>query len=443
MANVERNPTQRERLLRVMVEVANRRGYAGASVAALIAEAGVSRRTFYEHFDDRDDCIAGAIVDVRGRLLTAVESALGNAQPGDAVAVALGAILDFADEHGAEARFLMGQSMSAGRPALDSRDQGIVEIAAVIAATQEGIGPRAPVPDLDHRILLGSVYRMIATRLRRGQANMETLGAELLAWVAAYEVPSSSRRWSEAEPITLTASSPQVPVQQMPDVFPPGRPRVSPAEISENQRLRIMYAVARLAESKGYTATTTADVIKLARVDGRTFYRLFTDRQEAFSAAHELGFQQVMDVTTSAYFSAEGWAQRSWEAGKALSEFLQANPLVGNVGFVEAYASGPAAVQRIEDSHTAFLFFLQEGLLSRPPKELPSRVAMEAIIAAVFEVIYIQARRGEDLQVAGMLPYIAHLWLTPFLGTAESNRFIDAQLRENGSRPSKPRAKRA
>ena len=202
---------------------------------------------------------------------------------------------------------------------------------------------------------------------------------------------------------------------------------MSEAEISENHRLRILYAAARLAESKGYTATTVGDITRLARVDGRVFYRLFSDKQDAFTAVHELGFQQVMDVTSKAFFAAEGWPQRSWEAGRALTQLLQANPLVANVGFVEAYAVGAGAVQRIEDSHTAFVFFLQEGLLYRPMENPPSRVAMEAIIASIFEVIYLQARNGEQLQVAGMLPYIAHLWLTPFMGPVEANRFIDSQ----------------
>src|ERR1700733_912081 len=50
MAPQARKSTQRERLLNGMIEVADRRGYAGASVSAVIAEAGVSRPTFYDYF---------------------------------------------------------------------------------------------------------------------------------------------------------------------------------------------------------------------------------------------------------------------------------------------------------------------------------------------------------------------------------------------------------
>jgi hypothetical protein len=53
--------------------------------------------------------------------------------------------------------------------------------------------------------------------------------------------------------------------------------------------------------------------------------------------------------------------ERNWKGGRAFTQFLQANPLVMNVGFVEAYAVGPGAVHRLEDTHAAFVMLLQEG----------------------------------------------------------------------------------
>jgi len=264
----------------------------------------------------------------------------------------------------------------------------------------------------------------------------------LLGWVAYYSRPVGEHRWRELAPGPAAAPSPHVPdlpIQQMPGLLPPGRPRISEEEVAENHRLRILYAAAKLAESEGYTATTVAEITKLARVDGHVFYRLFSDKQDAFMAVHELGFQQVMDVTSRAFFAGEDWPERSWEGGRALTQLLEANPLVAHVGFVEAYAVGAGAVQRIEDSHIAFTFFLQEGLVYRTQQDPPSRVAMEAIITCIFEIIYRQSRHGAKPEVAVMLPYIAHLWLTPFLGTDEADGFIDGKLEEGST----PRTRRA
>src|SRR4051812_45155982 len=52
--------SQRARLLRAMAEAAAEKGYANTVVADVIARAGVSRRTFYELFDDKQDCFLAA-----------------------------------------------------------------------------------------------------------------------------------------------------------------------------------------------------------------------------------------------------------------------------------------------------------------------------------------------------------------------------------------------
>lgn len=46
----------RGRLLQAMATVAAAQGLAATSIAAVVAEAGVSKRTFYEHFADKDAC---------------------------------------------------------------------------------------------------------------------------------------------------------------------------------------------------------------------------------------------------------------------------------------------------------------------------------------------------------------------------------------------------
>ena len=46
----------RARLLQAMATVAAAQGLAATSIAAVVAEAGVSKRTFYEHFADKDAC---------------------------------------------------------------------------------------------------------------------------------------------------------------------------------------------------------------------------------------------------------------------------------------------------------------------------------------------------------------------------------------------------
>jgi hypothetical protein len=106
--------------------------------------------------------------------------------------------------------------------------------------------------------------------------------------------------------------------------------------------------------------------------------------------------------------------------------------MLAHVGFVQAHAVGPGAIQRVEDSRNAFTIFLQEGYRHRPrkPGPPPPRLALEAIINTIFEVIYQQARLASDAPMSELLAQMAFLTLAPFLGAREASRFIAGKLSE-------------
>jgi AcrR family transcriptional regulator len=66
---------QRARLLAAMGDVVAAHGYASTTVAELIVRARVSRRCFYEHFDERSDCFLQAFALTVERLTAAVQAA--------------------------------------------------------------------------------------------------------------------------------------------------------------------------------------------------------------------------------------------------------------------------------------------------------------------------------------------------------------------------------
>jgi AcrR family transcriptional regulator len=425
-----RQSTQRARLVEAMITVANRDGYARASVSAVIAEAGVSRPTFYDYFSDREDCLLAVISDLNALLLTEVSRALAAAPPAEATRAALRGLIGFASAEPAMAQFLTNSPMSCGGRALDARDAGIAAIERLIERAYASLDPATPMPDISARMLIGGLYRLLASRLRRGDAALSTILDDLLDWLARYELPLAEHRWRTLKPLSPAPPLPPGIANPLraPRPLPRGRPRLSPEKVAENHRQRILVAVATLAETNGYNATTVADITSHAGLDSHAFYSLFSDKQDAFMAVHEVGFQQVMTVTAAAFFKGATWPERTWEAGRALAQFLQKNPLIAHVGFVEAGAVGPRAVQRVEDSHTAFTIFLQEGYQYAPQPPPPPRAALEAVITTLFETVYHQARRPGKPKLSGLLPHMIFLSLAPFLGPTEANRFIDQKL---------------
>ena len=67
--------SQRERLLVAIAEAVAEKGYANAAVADVIERAGVSRRTFYEHFANKEECFLAAYDAGVSRLLDAIAAA--------------------------------------------------------------------------------------------------------------------------------------------------------------------------------------------------------------------------------------------------------------------------------------------------------------------------------------------------------------------------------
>jgi hypothetical protein len=155
---------------------------------------------------------------------------------------------------------------------------------------------------------------------------------------------------------------------------------------------------------------------------------MFTDKRDAFMAVHEFGSQHVMQVTADAFFSGENWPERNWEAGCAFTQFLEANPLVANVGFVEAYAVGPGAIQRVEDSHGAFGMLLREGYRHVPAERQPPQVIPELVVTTIFEMVYNLVRAGRASRLSGLVPSFTFLVLAPFLGADQANEFIARKL---------------
>lgn len=423
-------PTQLERLLAGMVAAANQNGYAGANVSEVIAEAGVSRPTFYEYFADKDECFRATVDDTSARLLERVRSRVRESAPEGALYASIEALINFASDEPAHARFLVNEPMGGGSPALDARDRGIAQIERLVKARYKAARRDAPAPDFSPRTIIGGVYRLLAPRLRRAEPKISALLPDLLHWVTAYEQPLNEHRWRTLKLSPRPLLSPFLPESplQPPPPFPRGRLRLSEDEIAENQRQRILFAAARLADAKGYNATTMNDITKRAGVDGRAFYAMFTDKQDAFMAMHELGFQHVMEVTAEAFFSGDSWPERNWEAGRAFTQFLEMNPLVANVGFIEAYAVGPGAVQRVEDSHSAFAMLLQEGYRYVSREARPAHVVLETIIATIFEVVYSKVRSRGTERLSGLLPHLTFLVLAPFVGAEAANAFIVVKL---------------
>lgn len=424
-----RKSTQRERLLNAMIDIAGREGLTAATIARVIAKAGVSRPTFYEYFHDRDACFVTALASVQQQVLAEVRRAVEGQGSERVAKTAIGALIDFADSHPERARVVLSEALGGGARALDVRDRGIAEIASLIEQVEQQASKTAAIPDLCISGLIGGVCRMLATRLCRGELDASLLREDLLRWVATYERAIAAQGRRTREPVALAAPPLPSAALRAPPPLPPGRPRVDSEEVLYNQRLRILLATAEVAGEKGCPATTIVEITRRAGIDGRAFYRQFANKREAFAAVHELFLQHLVAHTASAFFTGESWQERIWKAQRAFAGVLESNPTLAYFEFVASHSACPLATQHFNDAAAAFTIFLQEGLHQHHANH-PPHVTLEAIMATSFEVLYLQIRRHVDIPLVGLIPHLARLSLVPFLGIVETDAFVEQKLRD-------------
>ncbi len=111
-----------------------------AIVAEIVGRAGVSRRTFYELFRDREDCLQAALEEALRRASARVLPAY-RAQKDwrEAIRSGLQALLAFLDEDRAFGTLLIVDSLAAGDQILQRRAQVISKLAAAV-----DLGARQP-----------------------------------------------------------------------------------------------------------------------------------------------------------------------------------------------------------------------------------------------------------------------------------------------------------
>lgn len=121
----------------------------------------------------------------------------------------------------------------------------------------------------------------------------------------------------------------------------------------DSQRQRILRAVTETMASKGYVATTVADVLKVAGVSRETFYQQFTSKQDAFMAAFDTAANILFTRTLVEAEVAVGEPSEPLDRfDRALGAYLDGlvdQPALARTFLVEVYAAGPEALARRTD----------------------------------------------------------------------------------------------
>jgi AcrR family transcriptional regulator len=167
----ERLPRGRHGLLAVAEAVAEQ-GFVTTTVADIIARARLSRRTFYEHFADKEECFLAAYDTVVEQLLGAVGQAYEQADGWtQKVHDGLETFLAYLAAEPAFARMCIVEVVAAGPEARSRRDAAMRVFVDFLEPGRAEAPRGIAVPPLAAEVVVGGIYEIIYSRLQRDAVN--------------------------------------------------------------------------------------------------------------------------------------------------------------------------------------------------------------------------------------------------------------------------------
>jgi AcrR family transcriptional regulator len=405
---------QKARLEAAMVEAVARHGYAGTTLRELVRLAGVSKTTFYEHFESKQECFLATFDEI----ITQVTERVGSAyrEEGDfrerlvaALTVFMGLVVREPDA----AKLAMVESLTLGAAGVAHRERGSEAFEVMIRQSFDRSPAKDEVAATTVRAIASGIRGVVYRRLRSGDVEeLPGLVDELVDWALGYQQPDSEvvklAAEAAAEPQTEAVDTEE---EELDWKEPPDSTR-SRSELT--QRERIVRAVGQLVVENGYETLSIPAISSRAGTSNQTFYEHFSNKREAFLAAFDTSAGEGLIATTKA-FEAAGDSPRAVGAGlRAMLEHIAAHELFARLTFFDLQTAGPVALDRADAVMDSFTAFLRPGFA---PKGIGGPVpdaVLQAVGSGVWSVIQHELVRENTESLPELGPELVRIVLTPF-----------------------------
>jgi AcrR family transcriptional regulator len=157
---------QRARILAAMGEICAERGVSNVTVAHVVARAGVSRRTYYEIFQDCEDCLLAALDEGIAQMTRHVLAAYDPRASWVArIRLGLLAGLEYLDAEPGMGQLLVVGSLGAGEKALARRGHVLAKAIAAVDEGRKETKAGGALPSLTAEGAVGGVLSVLHSRL--------------------------------------------------------------------------------------------------------------------------------------------------------------------------------------------------------------------------------------------------------------------------------------
>jgi AcrR family transcriptional regulator len=396
MSRDEARQNQKERLFAAMVAVTAEKGYQATSITDLVEIAGVSSRSFYQHFTDKEECFLAAMEVILANMHRLVLGELeGDGSIDERAERAALALIQNLIVEPETTRLWLVEAFCAG----DRAQQRLTLALDILAAQMQKIFVAVGKEDMPEelvRAILGGLAGVVYNRLAAGKAeDIPALVENLRDWALGYPPPPGPLRPK---------------VRRRNSVPPSGAPPFAAHVPGE----RVVRAFADVVAVKGYAATTIADIAAGASVSQATIYHHFSGKADILDAALDSSGAQMIAATLPAIRRTPEWPVTMRVAAETLCAFFVAEPGFAHLREVAVYSAGPSAVRlRDQTGHE-----LLEMLTSLAPEATSGLdlIRVEATFASIHALLYRWIRTKGIKTLPQVVPTATYLALAPWIG---------------------------
>ena len=200
--------------------------------------------------------------------------------------------------------------------------------------------------------------------------------------------------------------------------------------MEESGRTRILRAMAEVVSEREMHSVTIKDVAARAGVSRAKFNEQFTDLEDCFLAAFELGVRRGRSAMASAYSREHTWIDGVRAALLALLALLEEEPALARLWVVYSLAGGPRVLRRRAAISAVLCEFVDRGRREALARVEPPALTAEGVVGAVLAIVQARLLSADPEPLSSLQGQLMSLILLPYMGSAVAKR----ELKRTASR---------
>lgn len=196
-------------------------------------------------------------------------------------------------------------------------------------------------------------------------------------------------------------------------------------QVSDLQRARIVTATFEVCAARGASNVTVAHVVERSGVSRRTFYELFSDREDCFLAAFEQALDYAAERVLPAYESGGSWREKIRAGLTALLGFLDEEPVIGRFLVVDSFSGGAATLARRGEVVAKLTDALERGRAEAKTAPTAPPLTGEGLVGGVSTVLHSRFTDGERTPLVELTSELMSMIVLPYMGAAAARKELD------------------